>query len=129
MPADIGILPRALRFAAAGVWNTGVSYGVYALAVFLGAPYYVAIFAANVAAAVNNYLTFTIFVFGDRPKSGAARYLAGFVAVYCFAVAAVGLCADVLGINVYLSGLLPLPFVAAFSFAINNWIVFREAQR
>ncbi|MGI9338649.1 MAG: GtrA family protein [Gammaproteobacteria bacterium] len=126
--ADIGML-RAMRFAAAGVWNTGVSYGVYALAIFLGAPYYVAVFAANVAGAANNYLTFSIFVFGDRPKSGAARYLAGFALVYFFGVAAIGFCVDILGINPYLGGFLPLPFVVAFSFAVNNWFVFREARR
>lgn len=128
LPVDIDI-SRAMRFAAAGVWNTGVSYGVYALAIFLGAPYYVAVFAANVAGAANNYLTFSVFVFGDRPKSGAARYLAGFVSVYVFAVAAVGVCVDILGIDPYLGGFLPLPFVAAFSFAVNNWFVFREARQ
>lgn len=129
MPLRVNIdMLRAMRFAAAGVWNTGVSYGVYALAIFLGAPYYVAVFAANIAGAANNYLTFSIFVFGDRPKSGVLRYLIGFALVYLFAVIAIGFCVDVLG-NPYIGGLLPLPFVAAFSFAVNNWFVFRGVRR
>ena len=127
---------RVLRFVAAGVWNTGVSYGVYALAIFFGAPYfgapyyiYVAVFVANVVAVANNYFTFSIFVFGDRPKTGAMRYLAGFMLNYLFAAAAVGFFADILGINPYISGILAMPIIAALSFVLHNWFVFREARR
>ena len=119
---------RVLRFVAAGVWNTGVSYGVYALAIFFGAPYfgapyyiYVAVFVANVVAVANNYFTFSIFVFGDRPKTGAMRYLAGFMLNYLFAAAAVGFFADILGINPYISGILAMPIIAALSFVLHNW--------
>ena len=86
-------------------------------------------FLSPMLSVANNYFTFSIFVFGDRPKTGAMRYLAGFMLNYLFAAAAVGFFADILGINPYISGILAMPIIAALSFVLHNWFVFREARR
>lgn len=115
-----------LRFGAAGVWNTCFSYAVYALCIYLGAAYPLAILASNIAAVVNNYFSFRFFVFGDRPKAAVSRYLAGFAANYCFALAVLAFFVEVAGIdNKYAAAIVALPFMVAASFAINNWYVFR----
>lgn len=129
--ADTGgaLASRFARFGFVGAWNTGFGYAVYALCIYLGAAYPLAVLASTVAAAVNNYLTFRFFVFGDRPKAPLLRYLFGFVLGYVFAVAAVGFFVDIIGINEYLAAFAALPFVAAFTFALNNWFVFRTKRK
>ena len=116
---------RVMRFGVTGVWNTAFSTAVYMLCIYLGAPYPLAALAATLAAVVNNYVTFRFFVFGDRPRAPVLRYLFGFAANYVFAVAVIGFFADFVGVNDYLAGFAALPFVALFSFALNNWFVFR----
>ena len=116
---------RFLRFGFVGAWNTFFGYAVYALGIYLGAAYPLAVLASNTASVVNNYLTFRFFVFGDRPRAPVLRYLFGFAVNYVFAVAVIGFFADIVGINEYLAGFAALPFVALFSFALNNWFVFR----
>ena len=116
---------RFMRFGFVGVWNSAFSYAVYALGIYLGAPYYLAALASTIASVVNNYLTFRFFVFSDRPHAPVLRYLLGFAMNYIFAVAVIGFFADIVGINEYLAGFAALPFMVAFSFALNNWFVFR----
>ena len=123
------IVSRFMRFGFVGAWNTAFGYAVYALGIYLGAPYYLAALASNTAAAANNYLTFRFFVFGDRPRAPVPRYLFGFAVNYVFAVAAIGFFVDIVGVNEYIAGFAALPLVAAFSFALNNWFVFRAKDK
>lgn len=123
------IISRFIRFGFIGAWNTGLSAAVYVLSLYLGAPYYLAVLVTNVAAVVNNYLTFRFFVFGDRPRAPVLRYLFGFAVNYAFTVAAVGFFADIIGMNDYFAGFAALPFVAVFSFALNNWFVFYDKEK
>ena len=116
---------RMMRFGVTGVWNTAFSTAVYMLCIYLGAPYPLAVLISILAAMFNNYVTFRFFVFGDRPKAPVLRYLFGFALNYVFAVAVIGFFADIIGVNEYIAGFAALPFVAAFSFALNNWFVFR----
>lgn len=122
---DAFFIRRVLRFGITGVWNTGFSYAVYALGIFLGAPYYIALLVSWIAGAINNYFTFGIFVFGDRPKAPVLRYLVGFVAGYLFATATTGFFIHIVGFNPYLANAVAIPIIAAFSFSVNNWFVFR----
>ena len=122
---DAVFIRRVLRFGVTGVWNTGFSYSVYALAIYFGVWHYIAVLFAYLAGAINNYLTFRFFVFGDRRSAPVSRYLVGFVCGYVLAAAVIGLFIDVLGINKYLAYLFALPLIAGFSFSVNNWYVFR----
>ena len=67
---DAVFIRRVLRFGVTGVWNTGFSYAVYALAIYFGVWHYIAVLFAYLAGAVNNYLT--VFVgapfFNERGK-------------------------------------------------------------
>ena len=76
---DAVFIRRVLRFGVTGVWNTGFSYAVYALAIYFGVWHYIAVLFAYLAGAINNYLTFRFFVFGDRRSAPVSRYLVGFV--------------------------------------------------
>ena len=114
-----------LRFGIAGGWNTCIGYFAYALCLYLGAPYYAALLASNIVATVNNYATLTVYVFRDRKRAPFLRFLAGFLANYAFGVAGLWALIDIAGVNAYLSALIVLPFMVVFSFAVNNWFVFR----
>lgn len=117
---------RLLRFGMIGVWNTIFPYALYALAVYIGAAYYIALLFASIAGVVNNYLTFRAFVFGDRQNASVLRYLLGFAAVYIVSVATTGLFINVGGFNPYLANAMAIPIIAGVSFIVNNLYVFRR---
>ena len=117
---------RVLRFGVAGAWNTGVSYAIYASCIYLGAPYYAATMVVHILANINNYVTFSLFVFRDRPRATGARFAFGFVLQYVFGTGVLGVIIDIVGINAYLAPFVALPIIAAGSFVINNWLVFHN---
>ncbi len=120
---------RVLRFVLAGCWNTAFVCAVYAFFLWLGAPYYLALFFCTAGAVVNNWLTLSLFVFADRERGGVLRYLGGLAAGYVFSVAVVGFFVEILLVNPYWAGFFALPLTVAFSFSVNNFLVFRAKRR
>lgn len=122
-------MQRIIRFGLTGVFNTLVSYTAYVVSVWLGLAYYQALICSQIVGTINNYITFSRFVFGDRSRHGTVPlYLVGQVLIYGVSVLSVGTLIR-LGLGPYLSGFLALPVIATFSFSFENFVVFRHSKR
>ncbi len=123
---DRPAIQRIIRFGLAGVFNTIVGYVAYALCIWFGLVYYEALVVSQIIAAINNYLTFSLFVFADRSRHGTVLlYLIGQALIYGVSVLSIGTLVR-MGLDPYLSGLLALPLIASFSFSFENFVVFRH---
>jgi len=119
---------RIIRFGLTGIFNTLVSYTAYVVCVWLGLAYYQALICSQIVGTINNYITFSLFVFADRSRHGTVPlYLVGQVLIYGVSVLSVGTLIR-LGLGPYLSGFLALPVIATFSFSFENFVVFRRSR-
>lgn len=112
-----------LRFLFVGGVNTLFGYAVFALFIFLGLHYSVAIFLATVIGVLFNFFTYGRFVFFDRRFRLIVRFVLVYVVYYLVYVT--GLAALTRwGLNEYAAGaLLALP-VALVAFTLNKKFVF-----
>ena len=119
---------RIIRFGLVGGYNTAFGYAIYALLIWLGLPYQAALLGSLALSIINNYLTFSRMVFPDRSRHRTVLlYLAGQALIYGFSVLLVGAFIGS-GFGEYLSGLMATPFIALFSFCIQNFMVFRHPK-
>lgn len=117
---------RFLKFLLVGGLNTVFGYGVYALLLFLGLHYAVAILCSTVLGVLFNFNTYGRLVFGSHDHRLIVRYLGFHASLYVLGVWIVK-ALRALGINPYLGYALLLPFVAASSFLVMKRYVFRPA--
>jgi len=118
---------RFVRFLLIGGVNTAFGYGVYALALFLGAHYAAATTASTVLGVAFNFVTTGSVVFGGLRGASPLRF-AGVYAV-TWAAGVLGLrAAHALGIDLYLAGFLLLLPCAALSFLLLRAFVFKEPR-
>ncbi|MES2412915.1 MAG: GtrA family protein [Pseudomonadota bacterium] len=104
---------RFIRFLLVGAINTAVGYSLFALLVFAGLAYPVAIALATVGGVIWNFYSTRTAVFGNARNPSFLRFAAIYFLVYLINVAAVAVLLK-LGFNVYLANafiILPLAFV------------------
>lgn len=82
---------QLLRFLFVGALNTAVGYALFALFVWLGLTYPVAIALATVLGVAFNFQSTGRLVFGHAPFSRLLRFVGVYVIVYAINVGAVAL--------------------------------------
>ena len=110
-----------------GGLNTAFGYGVYALALFLGAHYAVAATLSTVLGVLFNFVTTGTFVFGGREGARLHRFVAVYVVTWAVGVLALK-AARAMGFDLYLAGLVLLLPSAGLSFLLLRAFVFKEAR-
>ena len=113
-----------VRFVLVGLLNTGFSYSVYALFVWLGFPYALANFVALVLGIVFSFRTQGSLVFRHAGWSRLRRFVPVWLAIYLVNIALIGLLMR-LGFSAYMAGAMALVPVTALSFLSNRYFVFR----
>jgi putative flippase GtrA len=116
-------LPQALRFVIVGGFNTGVSYAVYALGLYLGLRFELANLLACVAGILVGFRTHARFVFTGAQAPQLWKYFALWVSLYLFNVLLIRVFVE-LGCNAYVAGALATPIVIATSYLLNRKLVF-----
>jgi putative flippase GtrA len=116
---------RLLRFLVVGGLNTAFSYGIYALLLFVGLNYAVANFAALVAGILFGFKTTGTLVFDNPDNRLLGRFVVCWMLIYLVNVACITALLEV-GIDKYLAGALPIPAIAALSYAGQKYFVFRK---
>lgn len=113
-----------IRYGVVGAFNTAFSYGVYALFVWLGAPYPLASFIALVLGICLGFFTHGKLVFRSQLRGRFGRYVALWGVLY---LCNIGLIAAILmlGTDPYTAGLGALPPTVLLSFWLQRTIVFR----
>lgn len=120
-------LPRIVKFLAVGLFNTGFSYSIYALGIFLGLPYAAANLIALLSGILVSFRTQSAWVFRDAKDPKFWRFVLAWIAIY---VANIGLIefALRLGLNAYWAGLVGIPFIVVFSYCIQRLLVFQPTK-
>lgn len=116
---------RFVRFLLVGGLNTAFGYGVYALALFLGAHYAVAATLSTVLGVLFNFVTTGTLVFGQREHARLHRFVTVYVVTWTIGILALK-AASVLGVDLYVAGLVLLLPSAGLSFILLRTFVFRE---
>ena len=112
-----------IRYLFVGLGNTIFGYTVFALMVFCGAHYTVALLIATVAGVFFNFKTFGVFVFDKSDWHLISKFIAIYVLLYGVNVS----CVFVLMMyihNVYMANALVLVFVAGLGYKLNRSFVY-----
>jgi len=117
---------QVIRFIAVGIVNTVFGYSTYALLIFFGLTYFYAVLFATILGVLFNFKTTGKIVFKNHDHSLIFRFVAVYVIIYLLNIFFLWLF-QYLGLrNMYINGLLLLVPLAAVSFVLNKFFVFRE---
>lgn len=116
---------QLLRFLLVGGLNTAVGYGLFAIFVWAGLAYPIAIGLATVLGVAFNFQSTGRLVFGGAPLSLLLRFVAVYVVVYLLNVSAVGGLLR-LGMGVYLANALVILPMALVAFVLQRKFVFAK---
>jgi putative flippase GtrA len=112
------------KFIVVGSINTAFSYLVYAAFVLLGAPPWLANLLALILGLLFSFNSLRRFVFGKGSAGSFLRFVASWLVVYALQTGVIYLLIH-FGLTAITAGLVVLPMVAAISFVIQRFIVFR----
>ncbi|MDA5095743.1 GtrA family protein [Aliiroseovarius sp. KMU-50] len=119
------VAPLMIRFVLVGLANTAFSYGIYALGLYLGLPYYLASFVALIFGICVSFLSQGKLVFRSRLRGRFCSFLTVWALLYLFNISLIKLF-GMLGANDYLAGLIALVPVVALSFLLQRYVVFKS---
>lgn len=120
------IYPQLLRYLIAGVLNTLLAYSLFAVAIYMGLHYALAVLLGGVLPLLTGYHAQRRYVFMCRSRNRLPRFLAAFLLVYLVNVGILKmlLASDLTG-NAYASGAVALVPSVLLSFLLNKYLVFR----
>lgn len=116
---------QVIRFIAVGVINTLFGYGIYALLIYLGLNYMVAVLFATVAGVLFNFKTIGRYVFKSNDSSLLLKFIIVYSIIYGINVGLIRLF-SLWNIDYYTAGFLAIIPCAAISFILNKLFVFQE---
>lgn len=114
---------RLVNFFLVGALNTVFGYGVFALMLWLGLHYTVAIAVATVLGTLFNFKSTGALVFRSRDNTRVFRFVLVYVVIYCVNVLGVGALLR-LNVNSYYGGLAMIIPLALLSYWLNSKYVF-----
>ena len=118
---------KQIRFLLVGVLNTFFGYAAYAVFLFVGFPYPVALLLATICGIIFNYFNFGKFVFSSNHDWLAfSKFVTVYAAIY--AINVVGLCVlmQYFLIDPYAGQLICVPPSVLLSWLLMNYWVFRR---
>jgi putative flippase GtrA len=117
---------KIIRFLIVGLINTLVGYSLYAFFIFIGLSYPIAVLFSTVLGVAFNYKSIGSLVFAHEGESRALPFIGVYVIVYGLNIYGLWQL-EVLGIeNKYIAGALLLVPLAALSFLLNKYWVFKK---
>lgn len=111
------------RFLLVGVLNTVVGYGIFAVLVWLGLDYAIAIGLATMAGIAFNFFSTGRLVFGSARTSHLARFIVIYAVIYVLNVLGLKLLLG-FGLNVYAANALLILPLATLSFLLLRKFVY-----
>ncbi|TCS35119.1 GtrA-like protein [Paucimonas lemoignei] len=112
-----------LRFLFVGMINSLFGYGCFALFLYLGLHYTLALLLATALGVLFNFKTTGTLVFGSRDNRLVFRFSCSYIFIYFINV--IGIKAlSLIGIEAYIAGAILLLPMAVLAFIVNKWFVF-----
>ncbi len=115
--------PQFLKFLLVGVLNTGFSYSLYCLLVYLGLNFALANFLAVATGIVFSFHTQSSLVFRAGGSRHFARFVVAWALIWALNVLLIKLIIDA-GLNAYWAGALALVPTTLVSFVVQKYLVF-----
>lgn len=115
---------KFIRFLFVGVLNTLFGYSIYALFIFIGLHYSLAVFFSTILGILFNFKTIGILVFKNNDNSLIFRFFGVYAINYILNVSALTLLKFSGSDNMYINGLIVVFPLALLSFILNKKFVF-----
>lgn len=116
---------RLVNFLVVGLINTAFGYSVFALTLYLGFHYSVAVAVSTVLGTLFNFKATGRLVFNSRDNSKFLRFLLVYALLYCINVASIYLLLQI-GIIAYLGGLIMVLPLSLLSYYLLSRYVFKH---
>lgn len=114
-----------IRYLIVGLVNTAFGYAIFAMLVFLGLHYAIALFLATISGIFFNFQTFGRFVFEQSNWRLIWKFIAIYGLLYCINVGCVFILVMYIH-NVYLANAITLMFIAGLGFVLNRSFVYEK---
>ncbi|HQX05223.1 MAG TPA: GtrA family protein [Zoogloea sp.] len=116
-----------IRFGLIGAVNTSISYGIYALLLYMGLNYALANLGSLILGIGVSFFSQGRFVFGNASIDRLPRFILLWGSLYLVNIGLIALFMR-FGINAYLGGALALVPITLLSFVCQRYLVFRPAS-
>ena len=111
-----------VKFILVGILNTAFGYLVFALLLFLGLHYTLAVILSTVAGVLFNFKTTGTLVFKNHNNKLIFKFVAVYIITTTLGIIILRM-AELAHINLYLAGLVSTGICAIISFLLNkNWV-------
>lgn len=114
---------RFFRFILVGGINTTFGYGCFALLLYAGLHYALALLLATVLGVLFNFKTTGLLVFGSRNNRLIVRFILAYAFVYLLHVGALQVLTG-LGVSPYIGAAIMILPISVLAFIINKSFVF-----
>ncbi len=114
------------KYLVIGGINTGFGYGVFALFLFLGWHYSVAVLFATVLGVMFNFQTYGKFVFNNHSQHLIVKFVLVYVVIYLVNVSLLSL-VDFFVADLYLSGAIVILPIAYLGYVLNRKFVWKKS--
>lgn len=123
-PLNLPPFGEVKRFLLAGVVNTGFSYCIYALFLWLGLAYPLANFSAMAGGLLMGFVTQGHFVFRKFEARRFPIFVLSWLALWGLNVFLIATLLPYTGGNAYVAGAIAMVFIVALSFIVQKHLVF-----
>lgn len=113
------------NFILVGVVNTLFGYSVYAVFIYLGLNYILAVLMATIFGVLFNFKTIGKFVFDSSHDGLIGRFVFVYAIVFIINIITIKILKE-FGLNDYISGLLAIVPASVASFILNKYFVFER---
>ena len=119
---------QCIRFLIIGGVNTVFAYSIYALSIFLGAHYTLAVLLSTVIGTCFSFKTMGTMVFDNPDNMLIFKFIAVYALCYFLNIGILRVLTLIGVTNLYVAGLTSSLLVALVSFSLNKWVVFRKKK-
>jgi putative flippase GtrA len=110
-----------------GVLNTLFGYSVYAVLIYLGLSYYVALFIATVSGVIFNYFSFGSIVFQvDHAWHIFRKFVTAYIVIYIVNALLLNILTNRLHLNPYIGQAICIPLNVMGSWLLMNFWVYKK---
>ena len=114
---------RFFRFLVIGGVNTLFGYSIFALLIFIGIHYTIALFVGTVFGVLFNFKTTGLFVFRNKKNRLILKFITVYIVIYLINVLVLSIFNRV-GINNYVGGALAILPMAYLAYLLNKYFVY-----
>jgi putative flippase GtrA len=119
---------QIFRFIVTGVINTIFGYSLYALFIYIGFKYHIALLFATILGILFNYKTIGKFVFNNKEKNTIIKFFIVYIIVFIINIVLIKFF-KLFNFNDYLAGFIAVIPASTISFILNKYYVFKEIKK